>query len=399
MYQDSEPAVIEPSGVIKDLPLWRVQWTELPGFQNVLNVWQPSYTHMFSEILAGPEPRIFGHLLLPGGTNNLGKPDYGLGRFDTKASVVGTLMKITDSKRMDDGRLIIVVQALERMVVVNCTREVPYSVATVALLPDLDRIQHHAEAGQGALTKSEARAAAAAEGLHWGSFENLATVFNDKAKGVSQIIPMDKNGAPSELTRTQAGAVEKALEDMKAILAQEADPLVIDSLEEDLEKAGLLIGDSSNRGLEELEYDVWIAVDTLIRLVYQLNPNKERGIPLPTQFLGLLPPTPPKPWPMGFQFTQVVAELAASKQLLVGTATLSPFVRVPENDNYPSYRRARRLSYVVTCLLENISIEGEGPPEQRPRQDLLEVATTKGRLAAVRRKLDLVNNALRASLP
>ena len=28
---------IEPDGTLRDVPLWRVQWTELPGFQNVLN--------------------------------------------------------------------------------------------------------------------------------------------------------------------------------------------------------------------------------------------------------------------------------------------------------------------------------------------------------------------------
>ena len=28
------------AGVFEDLPMWRVQWAELPGAQNVLNVWQ-----------------------------------------------------------------------------------------------------------------------------------------------------------------------------------------------------------------------------------------------------------------------------------------------------------------------------------------------------------------------
>ena len=37
-YADvSSSASVDDMGVIHDLPLWRVQWTELPGFQNVLN--------------------------------------------------------------------------------------------------------------------------------------------------------------------------------------------------------------------------------------------------------------------------------------------------------------------------------------------------------------------------
>ena len=80
-------------GTIHDLPLWRVQWSELPGFQNVLNVWQPHYTHMFEKIVRGPEPWYFGHVFLPGGTPNLGKKEeYGLTR-GSKSAIVGTLMQ------------------------------------------------------------------------------------------------------------------------------------------------------------------------------------------------------------------------------------------------------------------------------------------------------------------
>ncbi len=66
----------DPPAILRDVPLWRVQWTELPGMQNVLNVWQPHYTNMFMKIVNGPRPWYFGHLFLPGGTESLNKTEY-----------------------------------------------------------------------------------------------------------------------------------------------------------------------------------------------------------------------------------------------------------------------------------------------------------------------------------
>ena len=83
---------------------------------------------MFEKIVRGPEPWYFGHVFLPGGTPNLNKEEYGLGR-GTKASIVGTLMRVRDIRTLEDGRQQIVVQALNRMVVVNeTTGENPYVV-------------------------------------------------------------------------------------------------------------------------------------------------------------------------------------------------------------------------------------------------------------------------------
>lgn len=33
----------------------------------------PHYCHMFEGIVAGPRPRYFGHIYLPGGSANLGE--------------------------------------------------------------------------------------------------------------------------------------------------------------------------------------------------------------------------------------------------------------------------------------------------------------------------------------
>merc|ERR1711957_1009591 len=81
---------------IRNLPLWRVNWTELPGQQDVLNVHQWQYRHMFRTLLAGPKPWIFGHLYLEGGTKNLNSKEYSLGDKNSKAARVGTLMRVCD---------------------------------------------------------------------------------------------------------------------------------------------------------------------------------------------------------------------------------------------------------------------------------------------------------------
>jgi len=146
--------------VITNLPLWRVQWTELPGSQNILNVHVPHYTNMFQKILQGnikswdddddaddndddddndnDNVYYFGHVFLPGGSENLDNPDYELRKGD-----VGVLMKISDCRQHKiDGRLTVIVQALERFTIVNPIRShSPYAIADVEIDPDQEQIQ------------------------------------------------------------------------------------------------------------------------------------------------------------------------------------------------------------------------------------------------------------------
>ena len=78
---DSEPKSKEPGatssdkqsdkqisllGVLQDMPLCRWEMMMLPGFNSVLNVWQPMYVHMFETIIAQDEPWYYVHLQTPG---------------------------------------------------------------------------------------------------------------------------------------------------------------------------------------------------------------------------------------------------------------------------------------------------------------------------------------------
>ena len=213
------------TGTIKHLPIWRVGWTELVGRSNVLCVSDPSYTHMFEQIMrATPKPWYCGHLYLEGGNASLKKARMNLGENDRiqgeenflenkehdenkrkthnnyiynlkswkeeietneffgvedfeienknestnattskensnvtvnteedldddyieqKSSVVGTLLRIVDCRRMKDGKILLLVHALERFVVSHVHREFPYSITDVQLVPDVEETSYH----------------------------------------------------------------------------------------------------------------------------------------------------------------------------------------------------------------------------------------------------------------
>lgn len=138
------------------------------------------YTHMFERILASSRSSTdddddcdglyFGHLYLPGGTSSASGVEerYRLktwreelsdaDRFDDydststlaeqdvktpavdRSAVVGCLMQILDHRRMDDGRLVVLVQALERFVVEEIVDTRPYAVANVQILLDEEEL-------------------------------------------------------------------------------------------------------------------------------------------------------------------------------------------------------------------------------------------------------------------
>ena len=130
---------IHDSGFLLDMPLCRWSWVLLPGQQLQLNVWQPQYTLMFEKILASPPPHYYFHVLLPGGTESLGKPEYEL-RPGTQAPLAGTLVKIVLAQREQDSRLSLVVQGLARGSILKQTQALPYARGHVQLLPDMEAL-------------------------------------------------------------------------------------------------------------------------------------------------------------------------------------------------------------------------------------------------------------------
>jgi Lon protease-like protein len=164
---DDDYAFVEPNaqngGLLHNLPLWRVDWVELPGRTNVLNVFEPIYTNMFEQLLRSNTPSqcyFFGHVHLVGGSKNIKHvPQGDWQSYDhhedaADAAVLGTLMRITDYQRLPNGRLLLLVQAMERFVVMKVRQNLPYGRADVQLLPDVDD-GCNTDGGDGTMTRTD----------------------------------------------------------------------------------------------------------------------------------------------------------------------------------------------------------------------------------------------------
>jgi Lon protease-like protein len=81
--------------------------------QEFLHVLAPHYVHMFEAIFSRPRPWLFGHLLLPAGSKNLGAPAYRLAS-GTQAPLVGVLVQVTRAVRLRDGKFLILATACAR---------------------------------------------------------------------------------------------------------------------------------------------------------------------------------------------------------------------------------------------------------------------------------------------
>jgi Lon protease-like protein len=186
------------AGLLRDLPLWRVQWAVLPSFQEVIHVHVPHYCAMLASVIEGPRPWRFGHLYLPGGSDSLGEPQFAL-EAGSQAPLVGTLMEIVQAVRFPDGRLLVLAVGLGRFKVARPLQTVPYSRADVALLPDVEEAQAGeaaAAAGlaslRGDVSTSSAMAAAAAAARHaaaagaevWWGWEQSESRVLDRAAAI-----------------------------------------------------------------------------------------------------------------------------------------------------------------------------------------------------------------------
>ena len=394
-----------PPGVLFDLPLWRVQWTALPGHNQLLHVHVPHYCHMFEQLLVssasdgfdsqaaeqevafggdGADAPCFGHLLLPGGSANLDKPESLLAR-GTRAPTIGTLMRLREVRRMADGRLAVHAEAVGRFRVLRGTQASPYSKADVALLPDAEETlawlpaveKLHGELSpRGRL--AAARAAAAAAAGVWASHEAAPL---DPSVTPSELAPFNlaldepscaaQAHAAAEAAAAAAG--QAAALDALAVADEIGDPLSFRAPGwgpwSDLLGEGCTVDeaeDAAARGEDDggctlsaetllaAEQSVWTELITCLRLTRALRtptaapPLADSEVPLPEALRMLLPPPPDAGWPDG-------APIAPSPAEWLG--------------RYPPQRRAQRLSYLLAALLPDLD-----------RQKLLQCSSTASRL-------------------
>lgn len=363
-FYQNEDVILPPSQgstIIQDLPLWRVQWTELPGFQNVLNVHVPHYTNMFQKILySDSNPKYFGQVYLPGGSDNLDNPEYRL-EEGSKSTLIGVLMQIADYKQLEDGRFVMIVQSLERFRVIDVKRHhSPYAVATVEILPDTELIEAFEDDG---FDEIVAHVKAVEDAFRFHPYE-VRVLTMEESTGDDDTLSV------SELSNYDALCkLEETNEESPASPAIDVNDLVFDE-----------------------ERKVWLRLDAMIKLLQKLmDPKNKEAVQVPTQILGLLPLEPNVPWPEEFALEKIAIKLEI-ENILVGTFSKSPFVRVDNMEGYSPLRRAQRLSHVIWILSDTVMALID--EDTMTRQDILEIESTEERLETAAKKLDLICNII-----
>jgi len=389
--------------ILHNVPLWRVQWVELPGLQNVLNVHVAHYTHMFLKIIYEcPKPWLYGHVYLPDGSENLGNPDYFLNPDQNKNNVTytGTLMQITDFKEQEDGRLTLVVQALERMTIVGEAKQhVPYAVASkIQIDPDMECFETYCLrlAGNSSLDYELFMAyARSCQSMVVKEVELLRDYEFRKPLPVEleeQIVflsPLSQVNASTPVDYANMNG--RLLDSFQKRLRKEAEEKGIDELL-------LLTSDSSGltKQLQEIleaprnrftfvevakkEREVWIQIDAMLKAFQKLQPELDCSKIIPVELLSLLPEEI-EDWPKGFQITKWAKDAGEKSQYAGSSSTegVVPFVRLDES--WPQLRRAGRLSYLVWLLLE--TTVGGGGIDGEHRNIVLETSQIDKRLQMV----------------
>ena len=393
--EEPRPRLETTTGRVLNLPLWRVGWVEVPGRANCLNVHEGHYTNMFEKILAGPqETWYFGHLHLPGGTTAARTREA---RFDLKtwreemqdekrfdeterSAVVGSLMRISDFRRLQDGRLVLLVHALERFVVDQVIQTFPYGMAHVQILPDLEDVLSNISNNSSNVYEDfgkEARAAAVRYSFQYHEYE-CDPIPLPLPKDTEYMASSDVFG--SEIAKCLPFAFyakdDSSLHQIQpelAVVLEEMNPHETETLPQKGPEALLeyrlqndlilrnpppLPGITSRtaQDINALETFVWLALEDFCR---------NTGFVLPLEILCLMPP---------HMDTYLDLE--------------PPAVRI--SSQYPDIRRQRRLSYALPALIENTRLGAPFPM----RQILLNTPTTQARLAAVLDRFEALNNAL-----
>ena len=400
------------TGKIMNLPLWRVGWIETPGRRNCLNVHEMHYTHMFEKVLSqsNEEPHYFGHLYLPKGTTSaksgekryqlktwreelqdesrfsnydssstLAAPDIRTPKID-RSAVIGCLMQVIDHRRMEDGRLMILVEAVERFVVDEIVDTLPYSVANVQILLDKEELPWENSEGK------EKRKDIDEKECEYMRGKAVSTTFSyleyefDKAKlpvsddddyltqekvpyvEISQLLPFAKYSTNDDCL-DHAQTYEKSAANIASTKDDESNN---DSselpMEQELWNGGILwdpqhmsnvIRRQDTLTCDALETLLWLALEDFCRAT---------GFNLPEEVRCLLPPE--------MDYLDIQTDRYLSRK-------------------YPTIRRQKKLSYLAPALIENLEL-----PMKGMRQVWLNTPSTKARLLGALERYEYLNNKM-----
>jgi len=326
-------------------------------------------------------------------------------------------MNISDYRRLADGRLLLLVHAMERFVVTRVQQKLPYSIVTAQILPDAEEIDPAVDFG---LTFSEndlavPRALAVQESVRFHAYEydrdhvlpvddrsdlQVSDITGSAIARVLPYCPFSKTLEPPIPTYNQALPETPPTTNTAISNKSEALP----SLEYRLLSRGVYqtplidpeFPQRINLSSDELEYQLWLAINNfliqtrtpvspvllgLLPVHLDIWPTSIPSIPLPISASGSSRSNnsteidwniPSKP----FALKQIVSDLASLDSVEHDFVQVSP--------DYPPHRRQRRLSYSAAHLLESNS---DIANELRPK--LLAIPSTRQRLRMVLEKFDL----------
>jgi hypothetical protein len=241
-WNDSNNSLVYGSTVLRNLPTITTHdgidgehalSAILPGYQFIWNIHNPQHCHMFHSILSGPAPWYFAHVQLPNVTPTTSTtstttidPSFHEGQGTTaiidsmesynsiqnrlkfdNTPLFGTLLRVTDRRfQDDDGRIVLAVQAIDRVRVHNVA-SMPGTFLTtdVQMAPEIELMHEFfdkaimssasyisslgddasditdvEDGDRDALVRGAARAAAAADAYRTRRFEYLPIVLEEK---------------------------------------------------------------------------------------------------------------------------------------------------------------------------------------------------------------------------
>uniref|UniRef100_A0A7S0AHP3 Lon N-terminal domain-containing protein n=1 Tax=Minutocellus polymorphus TaxID=265543 RepID=A0A7S0AHP3_9STRA len=403
-YSDEVGVYPAQFGVYSNLLIYRADWTELPGFQHVMNVTDPDYTNMLMRCVSSSRPWYFGHVYLPEGADG-DEYNYRLEKW-SDAPLIGTLMQVSDYKVLDDGNLYVVVQALGRFMVIDSIQSSPYGIANVEMLPDQEMVEHfYEEAEDTAATfdfalndnaRGAACAGAVADAGVWRDYEFQDATLDDNDGNFPPVANFDVNAASS--VATNAGDIVHAA--IEEYLSQSPSNMFHGECSIDLDGPDVATEEDSI----DAEFQLWCELDNLAKILTRLNPKANTEMPIPTQILGLLPADKDgRSWPKGFKLSRYTKKMSNVYSILEKNSNLQLNKDEPDQlkavEGYPRLRRARRLSYIVWALLDTILGDDYIKEEGRvTKQQILEMSSTTARLKAALLRIREINETLKQVL-
>jgi len=410
-YSDTaggSPYLEAKTGMMRNLPIFRAPSTELPGRSSIRFIDDPMDTNMFETLLrssriSSDSPYRYVGQLFQDPNQSMGLLNRSILRRwedqvkdsssdDNQSTCIGTLLRIMDFRRVNDGRMVLLVQGIERFVVIQACQQLPYPVADVQIVPDDEDFRVNGGPSNRISSLGETIDAL----FGWHSYEyddrirfsgqnspgrdvSIETVIGEGLSQLLPFIPFSDSVNPNDIASNIISAAEAASSSDERVASTLLNDLASTAVLQEVPTYELAM-QGSGITAEDLEYDIWVCIDEYVRL-------RELEDVISPDLLSLLPQD--KDWPCDFVLEDITSKWASE-----AGRSGKQFVRV--NADYPSQRRQRRLSYSATGLLG-----GSTPTEllnKGVRQTLLETPSTHGRLWAVLERFVEYNAQLRSNV-